>query len=101
MSDPVIVGGVRTPFAKAAGRFNRMSAQELGRIAVRELLERHDLTPDCVDQVITGNVASPVEAPNVARVIALRSGVPKERPAHTVSRNCASGMESVTQAVEL
>jgi len=40
MESPVIVGGVRTPFVKAAGAFNYVPAQELGRLAVRELLER-------------------------------------------------------------
>ena len=101
MPEAVIIDGVRTPFVKAAGRFNQMPAPELGRLAVRELLYRCDLNPDQVDELIAGNVASPPEAANVARVIALRAGIPKDRIAHTVSRNCASGMESVTEAVDL
>jgi acetyl-CoA acetyltransferase family protein len=99
MESPVIVGGVRTPFVKAAGAFNYVPAQELGRLVVRELIERLNLDPATIDEVITGNVA-PSDAPNVSRVIALRAGIPKDRVAHTVNRNCASGLEAVTQAYE-
>ncbi len=100
MSEAVIVGGVRTPFVRAAGPLSDVPAQELGRLVVRELLERFDLDPAEVDELIAGNVASPVDAANVARVIALRAGIPRDRIAHTVSRNCASGMECLTQAVD-
>ena len=101
MPEAVIIDGVRTPFVKAAGQFNQTPAPELGRLAVRELLYRCDLNPDQVDELVAGNVVSPPDAANVARVIALRAGIPKDRIAHTVSRNCASGMESVTEAVDL
>jgi len=99
MAEPIIVGGVRTPFVKAGGPFNHVYAQELGRAVVRELLERFNLDPATVDEVITGNVAG-TDAPNVSRVIALRAGIPKDRVAHTVNRNCASGLEAVTEAYE-
>jgi acetyl-CoA acetyltransferase family protein len=49
--------------------------------------------------LIAGNVASPVDSANVARVIALRAGIPKDRTAHTVNRNCASGLESLAEAL--
>ncbi len=100
MPEAVIVGGVRTPFVKATAALNDTPAPELGRLVVRELLYRLDLDPAEVDELIAGNVASPVDAANVARVIALRAGIPIDRIAHTVSRNCASGMECVTQAVD-
>jgi acetyl-CoA acetyltransferase family protein len=99
MSEPILVSGVRTPFVKAAGPFDEIEAQELGRLVVRELLERLSLDPAVIDEVITGNVA-PTDAANVSRVIALRAGIPKDRVAHTVNRNCASGLEAVTQAYE-
>src|SRR5437867_21690 len=98
--DPVIVDGVRTPFVKAMGPLHRLPAQELGRLVVRELLYRLDLPPHEVDELIAGNVASPPEAANVARVIALKAGIPRDRVAHTVSRNCASGFECLTEAIE-
>src|SRR4051812_27907187 len=95
----VIVGGLRTPFVKAAGPLNAVPAQELGRLAVRGLLDRFNLDPAEIDEVITGNVA-PTDAPNISRVIALRSGIPQDRIAHTVNRNCASGLEAITQGLE-
>jgi acetyl-CoA acyltransferase len=98
MAEAVIIGGVRTPFVKAGADLSGTPAPELGRLAVQELLYRCDVSPDDIDELIAGNVASPVDAANVARVIALRAGIPKDRIAHTVNRNCASGMESVTQA---
>ncbi|MCH7686977.1 MAG: thiolase family protein, partial [Planctomycetes bacterium] len=66
----------------------------------REALYRCGLVPADVDEVIAGNVAGPPEAANVARVISLRAGIPQDRIAHTVCRNCASGMECLTEAVQ-
>ena len=100
MGDAVIVGGVRTPFVKAGGALNDTPATDLGQQVVRELLYRHNLTASEIDALIAGNVASPAEAANMARVISLRAGIPRDRIAHTVSRNCASGMESLTQAID-
>ena len=100
MSRIVIVSGIRTPFVKAWTDFWDLPAQELGRIAVRELLERAGLEPKLVDEVIFGAVANPPEAANIARVISLLSGIPKEKRAYTISRNCASGFEAITSAVE-
>ncbi|HEY6866297.1 MAG TPA: acetyl-CoA C-acyltransferase [Candidatus Eisenbacteria bacterium] len=93
-----ILSGVRTPFAKAGSVFRRTPAYELGRIVVGELLARHDLDPARLDEVILGNCAQPAEAANVARVAALRAGVPEAVPGFTVHRNCASGMEAVADA---
>jgi acetyl-CoA acetyltransferase family protein len=90
-----ILSGVRTPFVKSGGAFKRVPAYELGRIAVAELLARHDLDPARIDEVILGNCAQPAEAANVARIAALRAGVPESVPGFTVHRNCASGMEAV------
>ncbi len=99
--DVVIVGGLRTPFAKADTVFTDLTAVDLGRLVVSELIEHYDLAPSDVDAVIMGNIAQPPHAPNVARVIALAAGLAREVPAHTVNRNCASGMESVLEAARL
>src|SRR6267378_6696196 len=101
MLDIAIVEGVRTPFAKAFGPLAGLPAQELGRQATRALIERSGIKPDQVDQVVFGNVALPPEAANIARVIALLAGIPQDRIAHTVQRNCASGMEAITTAAQL
>jgi acetyl-CoA C-acetyltransferase/acetyl-CoA acyltransferase len=78
----------------------RMGADELGRVAVSALLTRTGIDPGLIDEVIFGCVGQPAEAANVSRVIALRAGIPERVPAITVHRNCASGMESFTQAYE-
>src|SRR3989442_8199680 len=96
----VIVDGLRTPFCKAGTDLVNISADDLGRIAVDALLTRTGLDPALIDEVIFGCVAQPAEASNVARVIALRAGVPQQVPAVTVHRNCASGCEAVTLAYE-
>lgn len=101
MTRVALVDGVRTPFAKAGAALASVSAQELGRIALRELLERTELDPDSVDEVIVGNVAQPMDATNIGRVIALSAGLPLKVSAHTTSRNCASGLQSITEAYEL
>jgi acetyl-CoA C-acetyltransferase/acetyl-CoA acyltransferase len=101
MLDIAILEGVRTPFAKAYGGLASVSAQELGRVASVEVMRRAGLRPDHVDQVVFGCVAMPADAANIARVIALKSGVPADRIAHTVQRNCASGMEAITTAAQL
>jgi len=97
----VIVAGARTPFVKAWGAFRRVPAKELGRIAASEALARACVDPAELDEVIFGNIASPADATNIARVIALRSNVPRSVPAHTVNRNCASGIQAVVDAALL
>jgi acetyl-CoA C-acetyltransferase/acetyl-CoA acyltransferase len=93
-----IIDGIRTPFAKAGGPLRPLTADRLGSIVVRELLYRLPLPASQLDHVIIGNVAQPAHAANIARVIALQSGISTEVPAYTVHRNCASGMESLTTA---
>lgn len=102
MSTPrlVIVDGVRTPFCKMGTDLAALSADELGRIATQALLTRTGLDPALIDEVIFGCVGQPADAANVARVIALRAGIPEHVPAITVHRNCASGLESLTLAYE-
>ncbi len=94
----VIVDGVRTPFAKAMTAFKDVSAAELGRIAVREVLARTEFDPARLGTVVMGNCGTPAEAANIARVAALEAGVPRQVEAFTVHRNCASGIESIAQA---
>jgi acetyl-CoA acetyltransferase family protein len=94
-----ILGGLRTPFAKAGGPFRRLPVYELGRVAMAETLARHEVDPARLDHVLMGNCAMPAEAMNSARVTALRAGVPEQVPASSVHRNCASGMEAVADAL--
>lgn len=91
-----IVGGLRTPFCKASGLLKDMNADDLGAYAVKELFTRASFSPNLIDEVILGNVLQPPHATNIARVIAVKAGLPESIPAYTVNRNCASGMEAVT-----
>jgi acetyl-CoA acetyltransferase family protein len=101
MKEPLyIVDGVRTPFAKMGTTLAACDAAELGRTATAALLARTGLDPALIDEVVFGCVGNPVDAANVARVIALRAGIPEAVPAITVSRNCASGFEAITQAAD-
>ena len=93
-----LVGGLRTPFAKAGGVFAGLQADDLGAFVARELLARTGFPAARLDELIAGNVAQPIEAANVARIIALKAGLPTGMIASTVHRNCASGMEALTVA---
>ena len=94
----VIIAGVRTPFTRMGTDLANLSASDLGRHAVASLLDCTAIDPGVISEVIMGCVGQPADSANIARVIALRSGIPKEVPACTVNRNCASGMESLTTA---
>ncbi len=95
-----IVEGCRTPFARAGTAFRNMTAIDLGTIAVREVLNRAELDPSEVDELVYGTVVHAVTAPNIAREVQLGSGIPPSAPAHTVSRACASANQAITAAAD-
>ena len=95
-----IVEGVRTPYVRAGTLFSRLTAVDLGRLPVAELIARSGIDPARIDSVIIGNVAQPPDAVNVARVIGLYAGIPDSVPAFTVHRNCASGIQSIISAAQ-
>lgn len=95
-----VIEGVRTPIAKAGGKFKELQAETLGARVVQEAVLRSGLDFGDYDEVIIGNVAQPTHAANVARVIALKAGFSESTVAYTVHRNCASGMEAITSAAE-
>ena len=99
-SDIVITHGLRTVYAKFGTALRDVSAVELGRQAIGELVERADIDPRRIDEVIVGCAGNPIDAANVARVIALRANLPRPTPAVTVQRNCGSGLEAITAAAE-
>lgn len=102
----MIVGGVRTPFSRAfppggaPAAFRDVGADELARIAIVELLARTGCAPADVDEVLLGCAAMPADAPNVARVAALRAGIPATVPAVTIQRNCGSALDAITTAAD-
>jgi acetyl-CoA acetyltransferase family protein len=93
-----VISGYRSPMGKAGGVLKNLTAHDLGARIAKEVLIRSKIDPNQIDEVIIGNVAQPAEAANIARVIALKAGVPENVPAFTVHRNCASGMEALTLA---
>jgi acetyl-CoA acyltransferase len=95
-----IVDGCRTPFLKAGGDYRTMTAVDLGTLAVRELMNRAEVAGPDVDEVVFGTVVHSVQAPNIAREVMLRAGVPPEVPAFTVSRACASSNQAITSGAE-
>lgn len=95
-----VVSGVRTPFCKANGALKEIEADDLGAIPIQELLFRSGIDPNMIDEVIMGNVIEPPNAANVARVAAVKGGIPIKTPAYTVNRNCASGLEAIVSGAQ-
>jgi len=95
-----VVLGFRTPFCKAGGVMKDLEADDLGAFIVSELIARSGLSGKNVDELIFGNVLSPPQSANIARIIAVKGGLPVSVPAYTISRNCASGMESMMSAAD-
>lgn len=100
MSRLAIIDGVRTPIGVLGGALKDLPAARLAEVAIRGLLKRTGVDPAGIDEVILGCCGQSSDAPNVARVAALRSGLPKEVPAYTVQRNCASGMQALINAAQ-
>ena len=96
----VIVGGVRTPFAKAGTDFRKLSAIDLGKMAVGELLARSAVPAESVDQLVFGTVVHDPHAPNIAREVGLAT-LPKTVPATTVSCQCATANQAIADAANL
>jgi acetyl-CoA acyltransferase len=95
---PVVVAGLRTPFAKSGTVLQDVPAVDLARHAARELLYRANLSGREVDEVIFGQVVPSVLVPNVAREVSLLPQFPKTIPAYTLNRACASAGQAITNA---
>jgi acetyl-CoA C-acetyltransferase len=98
MKDVVIVDAVRTPVGNHGGMLRDFDSVALAKIVMEKLLERTKLDPATITEVIFGCVFQSSDAPNIARVAALKAGIPKEVPAYTVARNCDSGMDAIVNA---
>jgi acetyl-CoA acyltransferase len=95
-----IVAGLRTPFAKQATAFHGVPAVDLGKIVVNELLQKHDVDPAIIDQLVFGQVVQMPEAPNIAREIVLGTGMNVSTDAYSVSRACATSFQSTVNVAE-
>ncbi len=92
-----IVAGCRTPFAKSGTVYRDLTALDLAKACVRELVERTEVDPSAIGYVVMGQVIPSVKAPNLGREVVLSTGLPKESPAHTVNRACASANEAIAE----
>jgi acetyl-CoA acyltransferase len=100
MTRIALVDGVRTPFIKSWTEYNHLTALDLARRAVQELIERTDLDPEQLDEIVMGAVLPPTRTPNIAREIVISLGLPLRIPGFTLGRACASGLQAVTSAAE-
>ncbi|MEO7822962.1 MAG: acetyl-CoA C-acyltransferase FadI [Gemmatimonadaceae bacterium] len=95
-----IVAGVRTPFTKAGTAFKTISAIDLGKLCVAELMQRTNLEGKEVEALVFGTVIPSILAPNIAREVALLPQLPKGVQAFTVGRACASANQAITDAAD-
>jgi len=93
-----VIAGCRTPFAKGGTVYRDLTALDLARTCVRELIERSEVDPRAVGLLAMGQVIPSVLAPNLGREVALGVGLPPGVPAHTVNRACASAAQAVADA---
>jgi acetyl-CoA acyltransferase len=96
-----VIQGVRTPFAKSGTHYAHLSALDLGKLVVAELIERSGIDPNDVQDVVFGNVIPSVKAPNIGREIVLGTGLPKKIPGFTVGEACASANQAMTSAADM
>jgi len=95
-----IVAGLRTPFVKSGTVFKDLSALELGRLVVSELVQRAEIPPAAVDQIVFGTVIPSVQLSNIAREVGLSAGLPKSVEAYSVVRACATSIQALTSAAD-
>jgi len=100
MQNVVIVSAVRTAIGSYGGSFKNVSAVELGTAVVKEAMEKIDLNPSEVDELIFGNVLQAGLGQNVARQVSIQSGIPNRVPSFTVNKVCGSGMKTVQLAAQ-
>jgi acetyl-CoA acyltransferase len=94
-----IVGGVRTPFAKAFTDLNDLNASDLAKLTTQELIQRLDVASEVIDEVIWGAVLPTMSNLNVGREVAIALGL-THAPGFTLARQCATGIQSITSAAE-
>ncbi|MFS0666911.1 thiolase family protein [Peribacillus frigoritolerans] len=96
----VIVSANRTAIGRVGGRLKEVPAGNLAATTIKDAIERAGLEPEQINEVIFGEVRQSTESSNLARVAALRAGIPHEASAFTVNRLCASGIQAVVSGVQ-
>ena len=98
MRKVVIVSAIRTAIGSFGGALKDVSAVDLGVTVVKEALKRASLNPEHVDELIFGNILSAGLGQNVARQVAVKSGIPYSVPSFAINKVCGSGLKSVALA---
>jgi acetyl-CoA C-acetyltransferase len=101
MNQPVIVSGVRTAIGRFGGGFKDYSAADLGAEVMRAALERANVSPSMIEDVVVGNVFQLNHDSYTGRLAALKAGIPEEVPAININRWCSSGLEAINMAAQL
>ena len=101
MENAVIVSGARTPMGRFGGSFKDVAAPDLGATAIKAALERANISPEMVEEVVMGNALQAAEAGYAARLSSLNAGIPEETPTIAVNRQCSSGLEAINMAAML
>ncbi|XP_011314387.1 acetyl-CoA acetyltransferase, cytosolic [Fopius arisanus] len=96
--DVVIVSAVRTPIGTFGGSLSSLKASDLGSIVIKESLERANLKPCHVSEVILGQVLTSAQGQNPARQAAIKAGLPISVPAYVINMICGSGLKAVANA---
>lgn len=96
----VLIDGVRTPFLRSGTDYMDLMSYELGKFAIKGLIQKTGIDPQKIDRVVMGTTISNVKTGNVAREAALTAGVPHTTPCHTVTQACISANQAITSAVE-
>ena len=100
MKEVVIVSVARTPIGSFMGSLSTISAPKLGAIAIKGALDKINLSPNDVDEVLMGNVVQAGTGQAPARQAAIFAGIPDTVPCTTINKVCASGMKAVMQAAQ-
>ncbi|WP_281176609.1 thiolase family protein [Shouchella shacheensis] len=100
LKNAVIVSASRTPVGKMGGELKDVHAADLGAIAIRSAVEKVGISGDVVDEVVMGCVGQVAENAFIARMCALRAGLPTSSNAYTVNRLCGSGLQAINTAVQ-
>ncbi|WP_415370963.1 acetyl-CoA C-acyltransferase [Patiriisocius sp. Uisw_047] len=98
--DVVIVSAVRTPIGSFLGSLSSVSATKLGSIAIKGALDKINLDPSLVDEVLMGNVVQAGVGQAPARQASIGAGIPDTVPCTTINKVCSSGMKAVMQAAQ-
>lgn len=104
MRNVVIVEAVRTAIGSFNGTLQNTAATDLGAVVVKEVLERANVAPETVDEVVLGNILQAGLGQGPARQAAVNAGVPYEVPSTTINKLCGSGLTAVhlaAQAIQL